>query len=347
MTPSLGAVLVAVGCTLAAGALGLLLIQRLRGSVVWAIRLAAVVPAATIGAGVAAASATMLLEPQQVRIMALVLAVAFPVSVALGVVASRRVADLQRRAAEQASVLERDRAIEERRRELIAWLSHDLRTPLARLKALAEAHEDGLAEPDHADRMIREVDALAAIVADIATLARLTDARQPMQADQVDYSDVVSDVVAANQPLAAGRGIALRGSTSGAVMVLGDPAQLSRAVENLIVNALRHTDAGGEVQVTVGTEHGWSRVTVADECGGISDEDLQRLFEPGWRGTVARTPGDAGAGLGLAIAQRIVTSHGGTLDVTNGDSGCAFTIALPTAASQPQAASSGVVTTGR
>lgn len=304
-----------------------------RRSVPWAIRLAPLVPVSSVAAGVATASETMLLATDQVVVIAVVLLVATPIAVVFGAVVGARVARLQARALAQ----ERDRAIEERRAELIAWLGHDLRTPLARLRVLTEALEDGLAPDDYSTRMLREVDALGLIVEDITTMSRLQSPAAQLSSEQVDLGDLASDLVAGNQPLARRLGITLDGTVAGPVVVQGDTRELGRAVNNLIVNALRHTRPDGFVVVSVDHDRSGARLSVRDQCGGIPDEQIQRLFEAGWRGTTARTPGDGGAGLGLTISQRVVEGHGGSLTVHNTGDGCTFviTLPLPTASAVP------------
>lgn len=296
-----------------------------RRSIPWAIRLAPLVPVSSVAAGVATASETMLLKPDQVFVIAVVLLVATPIAVGFGALVGGRVAHLQAQAAEQ----QRDRAIEERRSELIAWLGHDLRTPLARMRVLTEALEDGLAPEDYPTRMLREVDALGLIVEDITTMSRLQSPATRMVHEPVDLGDLASDLVAGNQPLAHRLGITLEGTADGPIIVQGDTKELARAVNNLIVNALRHTRPDGFVAVSVEHDGHDARLSVRDQCGGIPEEQLHRVFDAGWRGTSARTPGDGGVGLGLTISQRVVQGHGGTIAVHNGSDGCTFTIAIP------------------
>ena len=112
----------------------------------------------------------------------------------------------------------------------------------------------------------------------------------------------------------------------------GDGPQLDRAITNLVANAIRHTPDGGTVAVGVRAAGDRVEVTVGDECGGIPDDDLPRVFDVGFRGEPARTPhedGTSGAGLGLAITRGIVEAHGGTIDVANQADGCRFRVSLP------------------
>ena len=336
MTPSATAVLTAAGAAVLVGAVGAVVVHRVsRRSLAWAAALAPATAVVSVAAGVAAASATMLLAAEQVRIVALVLAVATPIAIGFGALLARQTNRLQTDAAEQRAARERDATVEERRRELISWLSHDLRSPLARMRALSEAAEDDLAPVDFPQQIGREVDALSHIVDDISALSRLQDAlaldRQP-----ADLQDLASDAVAAAQPLADRQGVELAGGGERAIPVTGDAAELSRALHNLIGNGLRHTPAGGTVRVESSADGQAARVTVTDQCGGIPTDQFGRLFEPGWRGTTARTPGDGGAGLGLAIALSIVEAHEGALDVVNTDDGCCFRLTLPVEAGVPR-----------
>lgn len=341
MQPEAAAVVAAAGAAAGVGLLGAGAIRLLaKRSAAQAVTLVPIVAVAAVAAGVAMASALMLLEPTQVRIMVWVLAASGAIAVITGIVIGRRVSTLQQQAADERAARQRDAAVEERRRDLISWLSHDLRSPLARMRALAEAAEDGLAPPDHTTRMVAEVDALTGIVDDISTLSRLGSPTTTMTLVPTDLGDLVSDSVAAHQPLARSRGVPLSGRSIGSPQVSAEPAELTRAINNLVGNALRHTRESGEVRVLVDEGDGLARVTVTDQCGGIAAEHLDHLFEPGWRGTSARTPGDGGAGLGLAITRSVVQAHHGTVTVANTADGCAFTISLPVA--QPTAVGSSV-----
>jgi signal transduction histidine kinase len=229
---------------------------------------------------------------------------------------------------------ERERALETARRELVAWVSHDLRTPLASLRAMAEALEDGVADdPELYYKQMRvSVDRLATMVDDLFELSRIQSGGFALDTEQVALDDLVSDGLAALGPLAAARGVRLTGHSSGATTVTGNAPELSRALINLVANAIRHTRPGGVVEIGVaGTSEG-AAVSVLDECGGIPDHEIERVFEVGFRGEPARTPDSSnpgGAGLGLAITRGIVEAHGGSVDVVNVDAGCCFTLRLP------------------
>jgi signal transduction histidine kinase len=242
--------------------------------------------------------------------------------------------ELDETAARLAESRDRERALEASRRELVAWVSHDLRTPLAGLRAMSEALEDGVvAAPEVYYKQIHsEVDRLSSMVDDLFELSRLQAGQRGDESEQVALDDLVSDCLAALEPLATAQQVRLVGRTDGAATVTGNGSQLNRALTNLIANAIRHTATEGPVDVTVHSSAGIAEVTVRDECGGIPPAELTRVFDVGFRGEVARTPhlaNPAGAGLGLAITRGIIEAHSGTVGVENTADGCCFTVRLP------------------
>ncbi|HUR73550.1 MAG TPA: HAMP domain-containing sensor histidine kinase [Sporichthya sp.] len=226
----------------------------------------------------------------------------------------------------------REVALEASRRELIAWVSHDLRSPLAGIRAMAEALEDGVAEdPARYQKQIRmEVDRLAGMVDDLFELAVIQSGALKLSLDRISLSDLVSDTLAGADAIARERGILLRGHAPSDVAVRADGRELSRLVNNLVVNAIRHTPSDGVVEIRLGTRDGQATIAVTDGCGGIPEEDLPRVFDVAWRGTHARTPSpDGGAGLGLAIVRGIAEAHAGEVTVANIGGGCRFELSLP------------------
>ncbi len=226
----------------------------------------------------------------------------------------------------------RERQLEQSRRELVAWVSHDLRTPLAGLRAMAESLDDGLAEDParYHRQMLREVDRMASMVDDLFELSQIHAGSLNLSLQRMALRDVVSESLAGALPVAASRRVAVGGEVVPGVEVRADPAALSRVVGNLIMNAIRHTPADGVVLVEGRRTGEAVELTVTDGCGGIDPRDLERVFEVGWRGSDARTPGpEAGAGLGLAIVRGLVEAHRGTVDVTNHGAGCRFVVRLP------------------
>lgn len=302
-----------------------------RRSVAAATILAPVAVVVATGAGVLVSARAMFLE-DQLPLVLVILAATLPFGVLLGVVLSRRVRQIDRLAARRHSDAQRAAEVEASRRETIAWMSHDLRTPLAGILAMAESLEDGLA-PDPQEYIRRigsETIRLRAMVEDLLALSSLHAGALPTESVRVDVSDLVSDTLATLRPLAERRGIGLAGTAPSGLEVNGDPRQLSRALLNIGMNAVQNSRSGSGVRVDAAPDAQGVRVWVEDECGGIPEADLDRVFVPGWRGAVARTPQrDAGAGLGLAVTFAVVRSHGGSVQATNTRHGCCFTLWLP------------------
>jgi signal transduction histidine kinase len=227
------------------------------------------------------------------------------------------------RALEEAA--KREREIEGARRELVAAVSHDLRTPLAATRALIEALADGVAtDPQTEERYLssagRELEHLSRLVDDLFELARIDAGVLDLTLEEASLHDMVSDTISSFQPQAQRKGVHLVGGISGDVdPVLANPPRLQRVLHNLVSNALRHTPADGTVTLRAAPEGDVARVEVSDTGGGIAAEDLPRVFERSFRGEQSRTrPGEGdtpGAGLGLAIARGLVEAHGGTMDV--------------------------------
>ncbi|MDX3454623.1 HAMP domain-containing sensor histidine kinase [Streptomyces sp. ME02-8801-2C] len=227
---------------------------------------------------------------------------------------------------------DRERALESSRRELVAWISHDLRTPLAGLRAMSEALEDGVAaDPDRYLRQIRtEVERLNGMVGDLFELSRIHAGALALSMSRISLYDLVGDALAGADPLAREHGVRLVGNRVEPVPVEVDGKEMSRVLGNLLVNAIRRTPADGTVAIAAERSGEGVVLSVTDGCGGIPEEDLSRVFDTGWRGTHARTP-PGGAGLGLAIVRGIVEAHRGQAAVHNVPGGCRFVVTLPTA----------------
>ncbi len=215
-------------------------------------------------------------------------------------------------------------------------MSHDLRTPLAGVRAMSEALEDGVVddpatvERDHA-AIRRETDRLSAMVDDVFELSRINAKALGLDLVEVALADVLSDAVSSAQPVAAAGHVALEASAGASLHpVRASIPELGRVLRNLLSNALRHTPAGGRGTVTARNRGSDVVVEVRDGCGGVPEDDLPRLFDVAFRGTGARTPtADSGAGLGLAIAHGLVQAHAGTLRIQNVEGGCCARVTLP------------------
>ncbi|MEU6810442.1 HAMP domain-containing sensor histidine kinase [Streptomyces sp. NPDC046831] len=240
--------------------------------------------------------------------------------------------ELEVTSAKLAESRERERMLESSRRELVAWISHDLRTPLAGLRAMSEALEDGVAaDPDRYLRQIRtEVERLNDMVGDLFELSRIHAGTLALAPARMSLYDLVGDALAGADPLAREHGVKLVGERIEPVPVEVDGKEMSRVLGNLLVNAIRRTPADGTVAIAAERSPEGVVLSVTDGCGGIPEEDLPRVFDTGWRGTHARTP-PAGAGLGLAIVRGIVEAHRGRAAVRNIPGGCRFEVTLPAA----------------
>jgi signal transduction histidine kinase len=227
-------------------------------------------------------------------------------------------------------------AAEERtRRELVASVSHDLRTPITTLQLISEGLEDGIFEPervrDQLQLMSTHVRALGTLIDDLFELSRLEagDVRWSMQ--QVRLDELVHDTVEAMRPHADAGRVAVRAELGQRLEpARGNPEQLQRVLFNLIQNAIRHTPADGSVVVRARPAPGPRvEVEVADTGAGIAPELGRRIFEPYVQGP-SRVAGENGsAGLGLAIARAIVTAHGGRIWLADGGPGTRIRFSLP------------------
>ncbi|HEV2087388.1 MAG TPA: HAMP domain-containing sensor histidine kinase [Cryptosporangiaceae bacterium] len=345
--------LLTLGCSGGVGLVGLLVLRLLRGrSVTVHVGALVVLTTASVVAGVVAVCKAMFISEHDLTVLLVVLAVAGLVSLAVGLWAGRRLAQESVWARE---ARDRERQLERSRREVVAWVSHDLRTPLAGMRAMAEALEDGVVSDaatvgDYHRRIRVETDRMAGLVDDLFEMSRINAGALCLTLEAVSLADVVSDAVATADPLARAKGVRLVAQHAGYGLVRGSEPELGRVVANLLLNAIRHTPAEAVVSVTGGadTDGGWIEVT--DGCGGIPEEDLSRVFDVAFRGEAARTPvstvaadnasgigtgtgnggaAHAGGGLGLAIARGLVEAHHGEIGVINVEDGCRFTVRIP------------------
>jgi signal transduction histidine kinase len=264
-----------------------------------------------------------------------VAAVTIPVALTLGRVLSRQI--VWEREARR-----RERTAEGARRELVAWISHDLRTPLAGMRAMAEALADGVVDHPHeiveyARRIGQEVGHLSGMVDDLFELSRITAGTLTIHPAAVPLKDVISEATESERLVASAQGVELEVRARTWPIVSGSDPELVRVVRNLVSNAVRHTPGQGTVLIRVDEADQCALVSVQDACGGIPDDELERVFEVGFRGNHARSrAGDdafpPGTGLGLAITRGLVAAHDGRINVVNSGPGCRFDVLLPLAA---------------
>ena len=198
------------------------------------------------------------------------------------------------------------------RRELVAWASHDLRTPLANMQAMLEALEDGLGSPDEYVPVLREqVHTLSLLVDDLFELARIDAGALTLELHRLPVAPVISSSLRSMEAEARTRHVRLAAEVDDDITARFAPEKLERVLMNLLTNALRHTPTDGSVAVRVEPRHDEVRVAVEDTGEGIDAEARERMFERFWRGDPSRS--SRGAGLGLAIARGLVEAHGGRI----------------------------------
>ncbi|MGB0872267.1 MAG: HAMP domain-containing sensor histidine kinase [Solirubrobacterales bacterium] len=219
------------------------------------------------------------------------------------------------------------------RRQLVAWASHDLRTPLAALRAMLEAVEDGVSTTDeYLPEMQSQVDRLSQLIDDLFELATIDASALSLELDEVRVGDLVNTCVRGFEGQARAEGVTLRAEIDRPDSVVRcAPEKIERVMMNLLVNALRHTPSDGTVAIRVTTEDpAQVRFSVEDTGEGLPQGDPERLFDRFQRGDESRQ--GAGAGLGLAIARGLVEAHGGSIKASNRvGGGATFAFEIPAA----------------
>lgn len=231
---------------------------------------------------------------------------------------------------------QKQREVEGMRRDLIAWVSHDLQTPLTSMRAILEALSDGMVDdPETVKRYLntaqRDVRSLSALIDDLFQMAQLDAGGFPLHRAPASLSDLVSDTLESFTELAKQQEITLEGQVESDVdPIFMDTQAIGRVLNNLIGNALRHTPPEGRVSVWVRRTGPRVEVTVSDTGEGIRAEDIPYIFERFYRAEKSRNRGTGGAGLGLAIARGIVRAHGGEIRVESKvGKGTQFTFHIP------------------
>ena len=230
----------------------------------------------------------------------------------------------------------KQRELEQLRADLIAWVGHDLQTPLSSMRAILEALEDGMVDdPQTVKRYLntaqRDVRSLSILIDDLFQMAQLNAGGIPLDRAESSLADLISDTLESFSELALQRHVKLEGGVEANIdPVFMDTQRIGRVLNNLIGNALRHTPQQGEVKVHAQRTDAGVEVTVSDSGEGIRAEDLAHIFESFYRGEKSRSRATGGAGLGLAISRGIVQAHGGDNKVQSGPGGGSrFTFNLP------------------
>ncbi|CAN7296833.1 sensor histidine kinase [Arthrobacter sp. LjRoot14] len=363
------------------GAASLLLLRPLRRTSI-AVQICVVVlsTVAVLTAGMVSAFNAMVISARDLEVMWYVLAIASAVAVAISLVLGARVSrnakllaaaarsigrgehpglpaplmsselseladELERSSRRLAESREREAAVENSRRELVSWISHDLRTPLASMRAMAEALEDGMADDvsGYYRKIISQTDQMAIMVNDLLELSKIQAGTLRLKAEPLDLYDLASDAIADLAPLATRRKIRLDGGGVRECLALADGPSLGRAVRNVVLNAILYSHPASGVTVEVTRDGDDAVVSVTDRCGGIAPEDIPRLFDTGWQKNPSRSrsggtgisgpepeaAGYSGAGIGLSMVAGIIRAHEGSVTVENVDGGCRFSLRLP------------------
>jgi len=255
------------------------------------------------------------------------------------VVGSNELANLARTFNDMARKLKetdaRQKELADLRRNLIAWVGHDLRTPLASIRAIVEALADDVVDdPATVQRYLHtaqgQIRALSLLIDEFFELAQLETGGLHLDAGLNSIADLISDTLESFSHLAAQQGITFTGDVApGTDLLPMDAQKIGRVLNNLVGNALRHTPAGGAVHLQAATIDGQVVVDVADTGPGIAPADLPFIFDRFYRGEKSRNRTTGGAGLGLAICKAIVEAHGGRISAENRAQGACFRFSLP------------------
>jgi signal transduction histidine kinase len=248
--------------------------------------------------------------------------------------------ELARLAADVDAMVARLDGEERARRDLIAAVSHDLRTPITALRLLADAIDDGLIDAeerrDYAARIGTHVRALGALIDDLFELTRLESGQLTWTMEQVRLDALLNEAVEAMRPTADAEAVTMTAELAPALAAAhGNPDKLQRVLFNLIQNAIHHTPPDGSVTVRAESVGDAIEIEVADTGLGIAGEHRQRVFEPFYRADGARTAG--GAGLGLAVSRAIVEAHGGSIWLEDAPVGTRVRFRLPAGSATPLA----------
>ena len=236
--------------------------------------------------------------------------------------------------------LTESKRLDDTRRDFIANISHELKTPIGAISLLSEAlmgaDDDPAMVKKFSTDLHREALRLAALVQDIIELSRLQGAEVVSNAQLLDLSSVIADAVDRNAFLAEKRKVKIKVDAPKGLQVLGDQEMLVTAIKNLIENALIYSDEGSQVGIGLRQKYGIAAIAVADSGVGIAQEHQERIFERFYRADPSRSRQTGGTGLGLSIVKHVALKHRGDVQLFSQPGvGSTFTFRLPIAAQQP------------
>ncbi|MBF4615601.1 sensor histidine kinase [Curtobacterium sp. VKM Ac-1376] len=232
--------------------------------------------------------------------------------------------------------LTESRRIDEVRRDFVANISHELKTPIGAIGLLSETLVIAADDPEHvkkfAAQLITESGRLGALTKDIIELSRLQSVDALENSEETGIDKIVQAAIDANEVVARARSIEIIRAKKSKLRVMGDPGLLQVAVSNLIANAVKYSPDNTRVGVGVRSAKGFVEIAITDQGVGIPEADLDRVFERFYRVDPARSRATGGTGLGLAIVKHVVANHGGDVRVwSQPGKGSTFTIRLPEA----------------
>ncbi|MFI6168155.1 sensor histidine kinase [Nocardia sp. NPDC051052] len=329
-------ILYSLACSVPVVLIGAVILRATRNrSVTTSMAVLVLIPTLSTLAGIIGVSGLMFTEQLQrtAVVLGIVAAVTVPGAVLLG-------REQARKMVWEKQIREQERAAEKSRRELVAWVSHDLRTPLAGIRAMAEALSDGVVSgqadvTSYAEQIGIETNRLSRMVDDLFEMSKINAGALRLELEPVDLRELIDEVLAANRPTAERAQVALRAEQPDRrIVVAANDQALGRVLTNLVSNAIAHTPPGGEVAISAGAADGQAWARVDDTGPGIAEADLPRIFEVAYRGTAARSPVAAdgvptGSGMGLAIAAGLVEAHRGDITAENRPTGSRFEVRLP------------------
>ncbi|MDV3125519.1 HAMP domain-containing histidine kinase [Mycobacterium sp. 21AC1] len=327
----------ALACSIPVVLAGAIIIRLARS---WSLAVSMValvlIPTVATFTGVLGASGFMITETFEriVVVLVIVSVVTIPAAVMLARYQARRTVWEQ-------EIRDSERSAEQSRRQLVAFVSHDLRTPLAGIRAVSEAIADGVVTDDEvrfqAKHIEQESIRLSEMVDDLFEMSKINAGAVQPARGQAALDEVVDDVLAAHRIGARRAGVQLSAELpEKPVRVIGSDRALARVLSNLVANAIAHTPEGGKVTLSLGSDDTGAWARVEDTGVGIDEADLPRVFDIAYRGSNGRVPRadstlPSGSGLGLAIAAGLVQAHGGSLTAQNLDTGARFEVRLPMA----------------
>ncbi len=228
----------------------------------------------------------------------------------------------------------RERRVEAVRRDFVANVSHELKTPVGAIKLLAEAVQDASEDPEavhrFANRMLTESDRLAHLVQQVIELSRLQGDEPLESPEPVELDEVITVAVDTSAMDAGAKDIKVLVEGQPGITVLGNEEQVTAAVANLVANAVHYSEPGSKVLVTTKIVDGYVEISVVDQGIGIPKDEIDRIFERFYRVDPARHRSTGGTGLGLSIVKHVAATHGGDVRVWSVEGqGSTFTLTLP------------------